>query len=909
METSSKSFEDMISQMIAGGISLTDITAKCNAVAARFQPPSTGEHASTSIVAHQPAPGDGPGAMEQLGSNMKINFIVNGASLLEQTPFKPQELASFQFKLGTKNVYALSAPCRSGKSLSMAFLSLKAIDAGCWVLILLNIVNNQAISSLEASLKAVYRLLGIAADIHVVTDEVFLKRGAQNLEYRCEQLQDPNSRSVWLCRADQAPLEKLLATMPVAAWSRCVVMLDEEHCFFTLQKDCKKKAELNLISILFGSEGATRDKDLASVASMRVRSLVVSDATDADVPHILKRFKCSSNGFLRICADPKILYDRGYVSASDLELFQGKKGRLPMLAPFSWKQRYGKDIREEFPCKERKDSSKQPRPLARLDEAEDLYACSSSSGSGSNSRGKDFAEGVTRDHFAPVLRHFLEDALDPDTKGEYPYATFLMEIITNDKCQGTDNSVEHHARGVARNFPGAQCLAEHGDGCFHFRENGTKRRFKSLKEAYDTLQASPDSEYYGKPKYLCTNIGRGGMQYAHPGAPITHIHIGFSSKDTDNLLVRVQGLGRSCGFVREDLDRCGGKVQVLCTRKDFDAMCQGLLSYTTQAYAHFPEHISAPYPNRVVRDYTLAHASNPLAKEARKKAIVPAKEKVPKSGGSTALQDSYTPGDTGASDSGGDRDGGGRGGNRGILGGDGSASDGDEDVSPRSRAKGVALTSSSAADAEAMLADLHSSVEQEVDVLLGPERALVHQHGTITISEPTATMAAIRVKHPGVLITSKVIFLKGNEQQHKQGVEVATDLAYRPASTDFAAAIKAQQASYLIHPTPHMAFMSPQRSDVAGTRFNRNPARFGSRGRGSTQIPYNTMWAYDVQAQQAVAVLKTVPHGKLALPFIYHQMVFEEAGGVSVRAMLVSKCLSVAKPPQSKKRARQLQAN
>ena len=91
------------------------------------------------------------------------------------------------------------------------------------------------------------------------------------------------------------------------------------HCFFSLLDACKKKSEVNMYKLLFGDTLLRSDYE---VSNMRVRSVVFSDATDGDLPHVLQhRFKCAPGDFTRICADPERMKARGYVSGADHRLF------------------------------------------------------------------------------------------------------------------------------------------------------------------------------------------------------------------------------------------------------------------------------------------------------------------------------------------------------------------------------------------------------------------------------------------------------------------------------------------------------------------------------------------------------------------------------------------------------------
>lgn len=161
------------------------------------------------------------GPLERLGATKEINFILR-APLIEQSPFLPQDLASMQFTEGTKSAYALSAPCQSGKSPSMVYLSLKAVDEGCWVLVILNLNNNQAVNSLRDKFHTLYDELGILpVAAPIISGDIFLAGRQDELESQCKLLEDETRRSVWICRADEDHLGKLMKSVPPAAWDRC----------------------------------------------------------------------------------------------------------------------------------------------------------------------------------------------------------------------------------------------------------------------------------------------------------------------------------------------------------------------------------------------------------------------------------------------------------------------------------------------------------------------------------------------------------------------------------------------------------------------------------------------------------------------------------------------------------------
>lgn len=780
--------ESAIRAMRGCGMSTDQIHAACmRELQIQPAPASEPAHVAASVPVNDTV--GKSGSLQLLGSTIDIDFILR-APLIEQGPFAPSDLAAVQFTEGTKSMYSMHAPCQSGKSPSMAFLSLKAVDEGCWVLVLLNINNNQAIANLVAKFTYIHEQLGIDSDI--VTDEIFYKGCERALKNKCRLLKNMRNHTIWICKADEDPLSKLLLHVPPEAWQRCVIMFDEVHCFFSLKDESTKKAERDMFGILFGG---TSDRELDCVSNMQVRSVVFSDATDGDVPHVLLHLKCDTGDFKRICADPVRLLQRGYVSPTDFTLFTSPTGRQPMVSPFTAGQRFGKDSKEFLPIK-----TKDPFPCVT---------------------GKEFADRVQRCHFDPNLLDFFSDALDGQN------SRFLLELTTSNKSERTHNSVEYHAQCVSRLFPGVLALAEHGGGCFHVHADGSKVHYQSHRDAFEDLQESVEAPYHGRPKYMISNIGYGSIQYAFPRCPVTHIYIGFKAASHDNLLVKAQGVGRACGYVRDDLLRLGVSVQVFCTQRDFYALGRGVSTFIDEAYSQYPNHIDGTYSSNTVRDYQLGHHSNPLSAMARSDAVV-----------RTDSQESALP-----------------------------------EVQLRQK-------------------ELFRCIEAEIDLSLPTSRSCLSPTpgipGAVLTSYCPEYERVIFERYPGVLVTSKVVFFKGDAAQDVQGVRAASDPEFSPAKSDFGMAAKRVQVGFIQRATPRMAFTSVNRSLANARRYNSNPARFGRNGGVRPELSYCMLWGYDRVAQQALGIVKTVPFSQLSLPFIYHQMIMSDDGRLDVRALLVT---------------------
>jgi hypothetical protein len=163
------------------------------------------------------------------------------------------------------------------------YLAMKAMSEGCWVLVVMGINNTLAIEGLEAKFRLFADLIGV--NVKMVTERIFASANAGLLATEFNALAEDGARSLWTCKANESQLGKLVAGVPEAAWSRCVVIFDEIHNFCSCDVSTKKKAEKSLFKMLFGADTDPKDYTRERLA---VRSLILSDATDGDVVHLLK---------------------------------------------------------------------------------------------------------------------------------------------------------------------------------------------------------------------------------------------------------------------------------------------------------------------------------------------------------------------------------------------------------------------------------------------------------------------------------------------------------------------------------------------------------------------------------------------------------------------------------------------
>lgn len=231
-------------------------------------------------------------------------------------------------------------------------------------------------------------------------------------------------------------------------------------------------------------------------------------------------------------------------------------------------------------------------------------------------------------------------------------------------------------------------------------------------------------EYAARSKYVITNIGYGSITYGFKGAPVTHLYIGFKESD-NNILVKAQGAGRACGYVQQDLDRYGGHVKVLCTRKDFEDIQTGLSQFIKEAYEQYPNHVNGTYTNDVVKERILGHASNPMAAEARVMATVPRKV------------------------------------------GSGSGVEPEQEQQDRSH--------------------LYSSKEEEVHqfVVADAQKSILRDEDDIIVSEAREYATLLKKMYPDVLMTTRLVFVTGNndhiaeQERDKMSIKTAIGSALR----------------------------------------------------------------------------------------------------------------------------------
>lgn len=510
-------------------------------------------------------------------------------------------------------------------------------------------------------------------------------------------------------------------------------MFDEVHCFFTLEDDCKKKAETHMISILC----AGASKGSRSLATLRPRSVVFSDATDLDLPYVLRSLNIEEAEYTRVCADPQRLRDRGYISTADFVHFTAA-GVRPMRAPFSGSQRFGKDHEKLLPCKPAVSRKKLGLTHVKEEEGSELRTYS----------GRQFASTVTTNHFDPNLLAFFKDALvfAPPTN----HKRFLLELSSPSVSEEQDNAVEHHAACVARLFPGVLALAESGKGCVHVDDSNHKRTFPSHRDAYKVLQSTPTSRYYGAPKYLISNVGYGSVQYAFSGSPVTHLYIGFTDTDKNNILVKAQGLGRGCGYVRDDLALCGvDKVRVLCTWKHFDDMSRGVYIAADEAHEQIGDLDASIHTTNTIKRNWPGHRGSTEMKAARLTSTVC----LPRSGDGASTSNHI----------------------------------------PTTRGRARVLPSGDINE------ELYCSIETFIDIWIQENDLQLCGEKDFVISDSPQYELDLHTSFPEATITSKVVFLTGTSAQHFEAMRTAREPSCTPAHSAFG--IAARNLPVSVHET------------------------------------------------------------------------------------------------------------
>ena len=782
---------------------------------------------------------------ERLALTVPVYMIERGRPLIEQSPFVPAELASVDLGGGPAEmpITVLSADTQSGKTPAIGSLCLRALSQGAWVLLILNMPSNAAINGLCEKLRGAFRALGIAMPI-VWDDGAFTKPNRATFDQHVEALEG-GYPAVWVCKADARQMQKLVSRLSDATIRRCVVIIDEVHCMFTLRHALRgdafdavgeageageagevqagrkrtrvaqpKQAEVGFLQLLCGDgEGP------------RVRALVLVDATDADVPHVLAYLRVGPGGFRRLRADPDTLRRRGYVAIRDFELFRGGLDK-----PLASRQRFGKDHEERLP------SSLPKPPRRRMAAPGDSAAAAAAGAPGPPVRtysGVEFAREVTLAHFHPLLRDFAMDALGSNGR-------FMLELTSPNRSELTDNSVEHHAYAMARLFPGAVALAEHGRGCFHRRADGTSRRYERFADAYEDLLAGAPAPQARAPVYLITNLGNGSITYARRGMPVTHVYLGFREGGECNLLVKTQALGRATGYVAADLAACGvERVRVLCTARDFEAMREGLPGLSRRMFEQFPDHGRGVYADRTHVNWTVAHRSNPRSAAMRLTARIEAAD----------------------------------------------------------AAEGVTLREPQPSAQDPPPADrsaLHASVER-------PEALRVLNHGDLRGAAHLLPEAAARRAAAAGLVLEEAVDVF--DDAGAEGAQVTTRVFYvtcpsaaaadqverlpRPSASDVGRAVAALQDA-LVPEKQRVTIKSGflrRGSRCTAKKFNTNPGRIGSKG-GADAFRY--LWARESpESARFVVMLRAVGFDDMRLPLVYHLVRFD--GRTTVEPRLVTR--------------------
>jgi hypothetical protein len=402
--------------------------------------------------------------------------------------------------------------------MTMNALAAFAHREACFVLIAINMASGKPAKDLYSRYKKMNTLIGLPND-DVFANDIFHSTNTERFEENCK---DRKIRGTWIFQASESNFSKLYNMVPPEEWSNCVFIFDECHNFFTCDDNTRKLADIYVNKILFGSI----EPEERRVSNMSVRAFVLTSATPGDMPHkITKDFHPEEGEFRMIVADDTRLKEQGYVSVQDARLF--RDGLSKNMKSDQW---YGKDV------------DRVSKGISGLE----------------------FANQMTLDHFDPTYRAFTDDCL---AKPRSNTPSCMLEFTSVHKSEKSKNSIEHHARGIARCYPDAIALAQHGEGVFHFDQYGVRTAFADPEQANEVL--TQRAEYAGSNKYIITNIGYGSMTYHLAGRPVTHIYIAFKN-NVNNMLQKAQGMGRACGYIKDDLDLRLGYVQVLCTREHFE---------------------------------------------------------------------------------------------------------------------------------------------------------------------------------------------------------------------------------------------------------------------------------------------------------------------------------------------------
>jgi hypothetical protein len=159
---------------------------------------------------------------------------------------------------------------------------------------------------------------------------------------------------------------------------------------------------------------------------------------------------------------------------------------------------------------------------------------------------------------------------------------------------------------------------------------------------------------------------------------------------------------------------------------------------------------------------------------------------------------------------------------------------------------------------------LYESVQTDIGSLTissNLEKFILKDENHIIVSEARNFGESLRAAHPDAEMTTRLVFVTGNEAMIKQQYERP-----RKISTRFGDLLKAEQHNALREDTPSAGCV------FVGTKtrfYSGNPAHIGKRDRKNPKSNYRMTYAYDVQGQQLIGIVKTVSFDNLQLPFIH----------------------------------------
>ena len=530
-------------------------------------------------------------------------YDVEAKTVVEQCPIRADtfpeifRVISKSVKtVGKKTIIEISGYFQGGKTLTQMVISLVVNHHGCWAFLVINVPGNGCLEALSKKLQDIIFALGLPGRVHIETDRIFTAERKDDLKKFVRLLDYPENICILVAKATEKVFREAIEHIPDEHWERCVVMMDEAHCFCTTKDDSKKQAERQFRHILFGPEG---EASYLPFGSLRVRSLVLCTATPADLVHLYSAMKVGADEIFRIKADLELMQSRGYISVFDHELFRGV-GLEAVLAESQW---YGKDVDRRHVAMIRQD-------------------------------GASFIRDVTKADFHPVVADFFDDALS-SSRSPRALPNFLLELTTLKVQDAIPNSVHDHARVTARLYPDCIAFAECGKGVFRYDAKGrlVKRYVdKTFQSAYDDVFSKPENAM--KSIYVISNLGGVSMSYSQKSHPVTHLHVHIPANNSCNVLAKAQAMGRACGYFAEQMKQRGKKVQVLCTKADFDSVRAELERFTNDVSTHYPNHASAEnillHSDNLAKRFLIGHADNPRAKQMRKMAneAVPSASKV-----------------------------------------------------------------------------------------------------------------------------------------------------------------------------------------------------------------------------------------------------------------------------------------